>query len=992
MLDNSRATGVLVGLGILLGSCSTVEQQPAPSSREVVARLGALSAFRGHLGREGRLELGGGGYRLAGDRLDAVLPASSRAPLRIGRIAIDSSLPREVTSEPVGGALVFRDAALDTDVVLVAEPTRVEEIRVLRTPRASAHATYRIDAHGVRVREGRVEIVDDDGKLLLNTERMFAVDVQGTRRELTVAFVEGRVEVDLDTRGLQYPIAIDPVWTVAPSMGTARRAPAVARLPSGKLLVAGGVGLSTAEVFDFSTRTWSAGGTMSMARALGAAHTLSTGKVLIVGGASASTVTELYDETSKTFTAGGALTTARQDFASVKLATGQVLVAGGNPSGPPISTAELYEPTTNTWTAVGSMSVPRDMPTMITLASGKVLVVGGKGSGVVYSSAEVFDPTAKTWSTVAPMSTARQVPAIALLSDGRVLVAGGFNSESGSFVGFDSAEIYDPVANTWTSTPTMTAKRVLPGVAVLSSGRVLLTGSGFLAPFLSSAEVYDPVTNKWSSAGTMTTARGTHFTFAPPTGAVLVGGGYDGTNALASTEEYTPLSNGSTCTADGACASGHCVDTVCCDRACGGQCEACDLAGKVGACSSVTGAPRGGRPACSDGAGDPCKAKTCGGTDGSACVYAPAGTVSCGTASCTAGVETHPAKCDGAGACADTPKPCGAFKCGATACLTTCGGDADCTTGSYCNAGSCVSKVGLGEPCSGASACASGLFCTDGVCCATSSCEAGSACNTPTKKGACAKKVGTTCGSPDECGSGFCVDGFCCDSACNGQCEACDVADEGGSFGKCTAVTGKPHGTRTACPSDATNPCSVSSCDGDARSSCKAFVGASVPCRTGSCVDGTLTAPAACNGTGVCPEPVTSSCNGFACEADGLSCKTSCTSNTDCITPNVCTSGACRLPAGTCSDDGLSLVSASGAITSCAPYRCANDQCPTRCESSAECSPGNVCDPASAACVPGAPATEDSGGCAYGGSPRFGVVGLLMALSLVARRRRARTP
>jgi hypothetical protein len=48
-----------------------------------------------------------------------------------------------------------------------------------------------------------------------------------------------------------------------------------------------------------------------------------------------------------------------------------------------------------------------------------------------------------------------------------------------------------------------------------------------------------------------------------------------------------PLVSGVACTLGAECASGNCVDGVCCNSACGGTCMACNLAGSQGTCSNV---------------------------------------------------------------------------------------------------------------------------------------------------------------------------------------------------------------------------------------------------------------------------------------------------------------------------------------------------------------------------------------------------------------------
>ncbi|NNB89235.1 hypothetical protein HJC10_36085 [Corallococcus exiguus] len=63
--------------------------------------------------------------------------------------------------------------------------------------------------------------------------------------------------------------------------------------------------------------------------------------------------------------------------------------------------------------------------------------------------------------------------------------------------------------------------------------------------------------------------------------------------------------NGGTCTSGRDCYSGECADGVCCDSACDGACDACDLAGSEGVCSV---APQGA--ACADD-DNPCTTDAC---------------------------------------------------------------------------------------------------------------------------------------------------------------------------------------------------------------------------------------------------------------------------------------------------------------------------------------------------------------------------------------------
>ena len=87
------------------------------------------------------------------------------------------------------------------------------------------------------------------------------------------------------------------------------------------------------------------------------------------------------------------------------------------------------------------------------LNNGKVLIAGNSGGNV----AELFDPATNTTALTANLTIGRQNATATLLASGKVLITGG-RDNSGNRL--SSAEIYDPIAGTFTATSgPMTAPR-----------------------------------------------------------------------------------------------------------------------------------------------------------------------------------------------------------------------------------------------------------------------------------------------------------------------------------------------------------------------------------------------------------------------------------------------------------------------------------------------------------------------------------------------------
>ena len=269
-------------------------------------------------------------------------------------------------------------------------------------------------------------------------------------------------------------------------------------LGNGKVLIAGGFtpalgSFPSAELYDPATGTFTATGFMAFRRSQHTSTLLNNGKVLIAAGfgkvasdefspETSLTSAEEYDPTLGAFSpTAGNLGQDRNTHTATPLLNGRVLIVGGYGSGGALASTELYDPVTRTFSATGPLGQGRGSHRATLLANGTVLVTGGNSNGVL-SSAEKYDPGANTFAPAGNLNQARQWHEAVLLSNGQVLVAGGNNSASGHWdvqTNFlSSAELYDPVANTFTSTSSMSAARSAASAALLSTGKVLVAGGG----------------------------------------------------------------------------------------------------------------------------------------------------------------------------------------------------------------------------------------------------------------------------------------------------------------------------------------------------------------------------------------------------------------------------------------------------------------------------------------------------------------------------------
>ena len=353
------------------------------------------------------------------------------------------------------------------------------------------------------------------------------------------------------------------------AMTTPRADHVAVRLSDGRVLLAGGTAtanvggvLASAEIYDPVAKTFTPTGSMTVPRQGQTATMLANGTVLMVGGvqnigfraelASA----ELYDPASGTFSATGSMRTAREGHTATLLRDGRVLIAGGSDNGThTLDSAEIYDPVAGAFSSAGHMTQPRIAHTATLLRDGTVLIAGGgrgdrPGGYIAYDTAEIYDPVANRFSALAARMVNDRVGAGAMLfEDGRVLIVGGRSSRvlmtgptPGGLTPLKSAEFYDPESHSFHAAMDMDAAHYLPTLTELDRGRILVVGGwlmqGFVVVGMADAEIFEPATNTFASVGRLNTPRLENTATLLPDGEVLVAGGIDGKSNITASVEF----------------------------------------------------------------------------------------------------------------------------------------------------------------------------------------------------------------------------------------------------------------------------------------------------------------------------------------------------------------------------------------------------------------------------------------------------------------------
>ncbi|HVU51172.1 MAG TPA: hypothetical protein VHL80_10825 [Polyangia bacterium] len=371
---------------------------------------------------------------------------------------------------------------------------------------------------------------------------------------------------------------------------------------------------------------------------------------------------------------------------------------------------------------------------------------------------------------------------------------------------------------------------------------------------------------------------------------------------------------GQTCECPSDCASGFCVDGVCCSTACTAACKTCAAPGSPGTCTFlVAGATPRDQTTCVAAAASTCGFDgTCDGAGG--CRHHVAGTI-CKPGTCDGTAVVGALACDGNGRCKPGPTTiCAPYSCDPAkgACFEACTLTSDCATGQQCVAGSCGEKM-------------KGANCTKG----------------------------------SECASGFCADGVCCNVACGGGCVSCALPDRKGTCWPIDRGVADPRGQ---CVDQGAASCgSTGTCDGFG--SCEKYAAETV-CLAASCTGTRRNTPGTCDGKGACRPQGVQNCSPFLCTAGA--CTQSCATDADCESGHACVGGTCgkKNLGVTCAADSECL---SG---TCVEGVCCDDACAGACKSCALASTMGHCTPLAAGAVDSKGVCSDLGATTCGTNGR----------------------
>ena len=261
------------------------------------------------------------------------------------------------------------------------------------------------------------------------------------------------------------------------------------------------------------------------------------GKLYVMGGSN-SIVTPvplasviIYDVATETTKKGADMQFGMVAPASAKGADGKLYVIGGInfTLGGLTQITQIYDPLLDQWTTGAPATFPVALSPAVALNNGKIVVFNPNDSNRTI----IYDTALDSWSNGTNSSVTGTVRNAVLWNDTAVIVMGGVEGPTV----LATVEIYNPVADTWTSAASMPTSAVFGGSAVARDGFVYyIGGNNATDPFTSilvSMQRYDPTTDTWEiSKTTLPAPRTGEVAVSDAYGRIFLVGGYDGVEVL----------------------------------------------------------------------------------------------------------------------------------------------------------------------------------------------------------------------------------------------------------------------------------------------------------------------------------------------------------------------------------------------------------------------------------------------------------------------------
>jgi ABC-type dipeptide/oligopeptide/nickel transport system permease component len=302
------------------------------------------------------------------------------------------------------------------------------------------------------------------------------------------------------------------------------------KLGDGRVLAFGGDvrGGGSAEIYKPRTRIWKRVDNPPPGfDSASLAFLMGNSRVLVLGQGQGRTANAAsYDTELGWLSIPNPPTDGSSDFAAAQLDADNVLLAGGTGVDGPSAGAAIFSARTGAWLEVAGMPAPRVGASAAPLGNRLVLVVGGRPDlrpdSLPLDSAEIFDPNGG-WRPAGGLAGLGSTYQLLPLGAGRALAL-----FRGSAPGI---AVYDAATNSWRMGPPRPHPAIGPAVR-MADGRVMVIGGdagtgqgpGSVRP-VADVDLYDPVANSWSSVQQLGAPRVGHLAVLLDDGTVLVAGG-----------------------------------------------------------------------------------------------------------------------------------------------------------------------------------------------------------------------------------------------------------------------------------------------------------------------------------------------------------------------------------------------------------------------------------------------------------------------------------